>query len=189
MKDINTREYAVAFCEHVDQLMKQFECVGNWKWGDPAGQSDGIPTYEIVTKDGKKVWCAIIEYSNSGTGEPNRRGILATFPVDKKKTLGSVMATMIPYEDTEKFNTRAYYAGDYYEIRNYGRVTVGREPIKRDDFFEYMNTKYPDLVFFDEKNKRYIKCYEYKKEMTKEAFAKQTYELTRLLAEFKGMYR
>jgi len=49
MQEINTFEYAMEFCNHVEKIMKQYECIGNYKWGNPAGQSEGIPTYQIVT--------------------------------------------------------------------------------------------------------------------------------------------
>jgi len=120
---------------------------------------------------------------------PNRKGIVASFPVDKKQTLGSVMATIIPYEYNKIFNTRAYFEGEKYEIRNYGKVTVGRAGIKKEEFFEYMNTNHPDLVFLDEEDKPYIKCYEYMNEITKDEFSKQTFKLTQLLNEFKRIYR
>lgn len=189
MKQINTYEYAVAFCNMAEKLMKQYEYIGDLKWGNPAEQTDRIPTYELITPEGKKVWCSIIEYVNAGTGIPNRRGILATFPVEKRQSLGSIMATMIPYEYKKTYNTRAYFEDNNYEIRNYGKITVGRAGIKKENFFEYMNENYSNIVYLDEVDNPYIKCYEYKNELTKKDFARQTYELTKLLSEFKSLYR
>lgn len=52
-----------------------------------------------------------------------------------------------------------------------------------------MNINHSELVFLDEEDKPYIKCYEFKNEMTKEDFSTQTYALTQLMEEFKSVYR
>lgn len=189
MKEINTKEYAYAFCNMLESIMKQFKNIGEWTWGNPAGQSGKLQTYELVADTDKKTWCTIIEYVNARTGEPNRKGILATFPCNSHQSLGGIMNTMIPYEFNRRCNTRAYYEKNNYEIRNYGKVTVGRSGIKRPEFFDYMNRHHPELVFLDEEDKPYIKVYEYSNELTKEEFARQTYNVTELLTEFKEKYR
>ncbi len=188
MNEANTKKFADEFCNMVQSLMIQFECIGNWKWGNPAGQTEPLPTYELITSSGYKVWCSIDEYVNAGTGVPNRKGILATFPVNKQQSLGSVMSSMVPYKFSRIFNTRAYTNNDEVEIRNYGKVTVGRAGIKKEDFFEYMG-KFPQSVFLDEENRKYVIAYQYKERMTKDDFAEQTYRLTKLLYEFKQQYR
>ena len=117
MNEANTKKFADEFCNMVQSLMIQFECIGNWKWGNPAGQTEPLPTYELITSSGYKVWCSIDEYVNAGTGVPNRKGILATFPVNKQQSLGSVMSSMVPYKFSRIFNTRAYTNNDEVEIR------------------------------------------------------------------------
>lgn len=188
MDEINTKKFADEFCDMIQSLMMQFECVGNWKWGNPAGLTEYLPTYELITNSGCKVWCSIIEYVNAGTGAPNRKGILATFPVNKQQSLGSIMSTMIPYEFSRAFNTRAYANNSKIEIRNYGKVTVGRAGIKKENFFEYMEELHQS-VFLDEENRKYIIAYQYKDSMKKYDFAEQTYRLTKLLYDFKQQYR
>ena len=188
MKEINTKEFAYAFCDMLEGLMQQFTCVGEWDWGNPAGITGALPTYELTTQDNQKVWCALVEYVNAGTFEKNRKGILATFPVDKKQSLGSEMATIVPYEFSRKFNTLAYHEGDDYEIRNYGKVTAGRAAIKRTYFFDHMNRQHPDLIFIDEEERPYINVYKYSGELSKEQFAEQTYNITKLLSDFKKQY-
>lgn len=189
MNEINTKEYADQFCNMLQSLMSQFGSVGNWNWGNPAGQSDPLPTYEIITPRGEKVWCCVVEYVNAGTGVPNRKGILATFPVQRKQSLGSVMSAMIPYKFSKTFNTRAYCKEDAFEIRNYGKVTVGRAGIKKDDFFRYMEKQSSESVFMDEEDKKYILAYHYKGTLSRDSFARQTYRLTKMMADFKEQYR
>lgn len=188
MDEINTKEFADEFCDMIQLLMMQFECIGNWQWGNPAGQTEPIPTYELITATGYKVWCTIVEYVNAGTGNPNRKGILSTFPVSRQQSLGAIMSSMIPYEFSRAFNVRAYRYNDEFEIRNYGKVTVGRAGIKRENFFEYME-RFPQSVFLDEENTKYVIAYQYKGSMTKEDFAEQTYRITKLLYDFKQQYR
>ena len=189
MEQLNTKGYAIEFCDMLQKLMEGFKYVGDWSWGNPAGQAEEIPVYEIVTKEGKRTWCSIIEYGNSRTGEPNRRGILATFPVEKKQSLGSIMATMIPYSYTRTVNTRAFVDDTVVEIRDYGKHTVGRAGIKKEDFFNYMEQKYPDKVLLDEEGQKYVNVYRFEGELTAEDFARQTYEMTSILADYKQAFR
>lgn len=184
MNEINTKKFADEFCDMIQSLMMQFECVGNWKWGNPDGLTEYVPTYELITNSGCKVWCSIMEYVNTGTGIANRKGILATFPASKQQSLGSIMSTMIPYEFSRAFSTRAYASNSKVEIRNYGKVTAGRAGIKKEKFFKYME-KFPQSVFLDEENRKYVIAYQYKERMTKHNFAEQTYRFTKLLYEFK----
>ena len=113
---------------------------------------------------------------------------MATFPVNKQQSLGSVMSSMVPYKFSRIFNTRAYTNNNEVQIRNYGKVTAGRAGIKKEDFFEYME-KFHQSVFLDEENRKYVIAYQYSERMTKEDFAEQTYSFTKLLYEFKQQYR
>ena len=189
MNEINTKDYAIQFCNMLNELMKKYEYVGDWNWGDPAGQTEPLPTYEVKTEEGEKVWCAIVEYTNSGTGVPNRRGILATYPSETRKSLGSVMATMIPYNFSRTMNTRAYSDGNKVEIRDYGKHTVGRTGIKREDFFNYMEEQCADKVLLDEEDKKYVNVYSFDGELTTEEFARQTVEFVNIIADYKKRYR
>lgn len=189
MIENNNKEYVEKFVKNVETILTGAKYIGKWDWGDPAGKSEGIDTYEVESNNGVKVWCSIIEYVNASTGVPNRCGILATYPVEGKKSLGSILAATIPYEFSKRFNTRAYCEGTNYEIRNYGKITVGRAGIKKEDFFEFFETKYPSKVFLDEESLKYIKIYEYDGELSLEQFADQTCEAVVLLEEFKKKYR
>ena len=174
----------------LEKLMQSFKYIGDRIWSDSSGgASEGIPVYEIQTKDGNKLWCSIIEYGNSNTGEPNRRGILTTFPVDKKQSLGSIMAAVMPYTYNRSVNTRAFTDGDAVEIRDYGKHTVGRAGIKREKFFNYMEQNYPGKVLLDEEDKKYVNVYQFKGTLTAEKFAEQTYEMTSILNDYKQQYR
>ena len=62
MNEINTKDYAIQFCNMLNELMKKYEYVGDWNWGDPAGQTEPLPTYEVKTEEGEKVWCAIVQW-------------------------------------------------------------------------------------------------------------------------------
>lgn len=96
---------------------------------------------------------------------------------------------LLQYEFKRTFNTRAYTDGNKVEIRDYGKVTVGRAGIKKTDFFNYMQEKHPELVFIDEENKMYLKVYEYNGILLKEDFAAYTVKFTKLMDEFKKQYR
>ena len=139
MVENNNKDYAMQFVNNIENILQKAKYIGKWNWGNPAGQGNGLDTYELVNKSGMKVWCTIIEYLNAGTGEPNRCGVLATYPVDKKQSLGSILSVTIPYEFSKRFNSRAYSDGSCYELRNYGKITVGRTGIKRDNFFNYFD--------------------------------------------------
>ena len=189
MNEINTKDYAISFCRRLNELMKKYEYVGDWNWGDPAGTSGSLPTYEIKKEDGEKVWCTLVEFTHSGTGKPNRMGILATYPSKSKKSLGSVMATMVPYEFSRSMNTRAYSDGENIEIRDYGRHTVGKAGIKREDFFNYIEEHYAEKILFDEEDKKYVNVYSFQKELSEEEFVQQTIEFVNIISNFKSYYK
>ena len=189
MRENNNKEYAFQFVQNVESILSEARYCGKWNWGDPAGQSEGIDTYEIENRNGMKVWCATIEYVNAGTGVPNRCGVLATFPPERKQSLGSILNVMIPYEFSRHYNTRAFAEDNRYEIRNYGKITVGRAGLKKEDFFDYFEKYYPNKVYLDEESKKYIKIYEYVDTISLDEFSEQTCEAVVLLEEFKAQYR
>ena len=189
MRQINTKEFASDFFVMIDRILHEFKYVGDWNWGDPAGQIEGLPTYEVISMKYGKVWCAITEWGNSSTGEPNRKGVLVTFPSASKQSLGHIMAANIPYEFKRIYNTRAYTDGNNVEIRNYGKLTVGRAGIKKSDFFDFMQGNQPDLVFIDEEKKLYAKVFEYNGELNSTDFADQIVRFTMILDNFKRKYR
>lgn len=184
-KEINNKEFSYEFCNKAESIMSLFKYLGMRKWGDGGGYTMELPTYELATDSGEKVWCATVEFVNYNTGVPNRRGIIATFPISQNQTLGQTMATVIPYEYSRRFNTLAFCCGDHYEIRNYGKITVGRAGVSREDFFNYLKELYPGIACEDDDGQKYFKVYEFDGELTKSQFAKQTYDATKLLSELK----
>lgn len=188
IQENNTRQFADKFCSMLSKILLECNYIGRRNWGDPAGQTCDLETYEVKSASGDVIWCTIVEWVNSGTRVENRKGIIATFPTTDK-SLGHIVSIMVPYENKNSFNTRAYTDGQKVEIRNYGRVTVGRSGIKRTDFFNYFEREYPQLVFADEEGKKYIKAIEYDEILTHAEFAEQIVNLTILLEEFKKSYR
>ena len=174
------------FRANADNIMKKAKYLGEKKWGDGGG-SGLLPTYEVATADGRKVWCSSVEYVNSTTLEPNRCGVVATFPSAGGKSLGQPLAAVLPYEYGKKFNTLAYRSGDRVEIRNYGKITSGRQGISRDEFFGWMNGRYSEFVRTDDDGREYFNVYEYDGTLTEEAFAEQTYRAVKILSEAKKM--
>lgn len=59
MYQINTKEFADEFCEMVNKIFAEYKYIGDWNWGDPAGQKEGLPTYEIISK---KIWYSLVYY-------------------------------------------------------------------------------------------------------------------------------
>lgn len=186
MIQINTKAFADEFCSMLEALLKQFDYVGEKRWGDPSGVNGLLETYEITANHGK-AWCALDEYGYAG--EVNRKGIVIDFASENKSFANPVATVFIPYDFSKRFYTRAYNQDNYYEIRNYGRFTVGRKPLKQKDFFDYVQKNYPELVFHDEENKLYIKAYHYRESMDKETFAEQTFSFLKLISDFKKQYR
>lgn len=183
--ETNTRSFSIWFCEMVKGILQNAKYLGDKQWGSGGG-AGLLPTYEINTPDGETVWCATVEYVHSGTGIPNRRGVIATFPATGKGSLPQPLAVVIPYEYGKKFNTLAYKNEDYIEIRNYGKITSGRNGFSRTDFFAWMEGKHPEKINVDQDGNQYFNVYQFEKELTAEQFSVQTYEAVRILSEVKS---
>lgn len=187
MNQTNTFEFAEEFSEMIEKLLENCKCVGDWAWGNPAGQTGELPTYEIISKYGT-IWCAMITWCNNH-GNENRKGIITTFPVSKTQTLGQIVEVTIPYEFSRLYNTRAFSDKNKIEIRNYGKFTVGRAGLKKSAFFEYVSRTVPQLMMLDEEDKQYINVFEYEDKMSFEMFADQIVKFTMLINEYKKQYR
>lgn len=57
-----------------------------------------------------------------------------TYVVAKYKSLGKIAVVLIPYEFSRRFNCRTYKADNTIEVRSYGKYTIGRKSLKKDDF-------------------------------------------------------
>jgi hypothetical protein len=187
MNETNTFEFAEAFNGMIEKLLIKCKCIGNRTWGNPAGQTGELPTYEIISKYGT-VWCATIAWCDVH-GNENRKGIIATFPVKTKQTLGQIAEVIIPYEFSRRNNTRAFYEISKIEIRCYGKFTVGRAGLKKVDFFNYLNKINPQLIMLDEEGKQYINIFEYEDNMSFNMFADQIVKFIVLVDGFKKQYR
>lgn len=184
MQQINTEEFATEFYNMIDNiLIHNFKKVGDWQWGDPAGLSDEVPVYEINSKYGT-VWCSTIIWTDP-YGYENRKGVLATFPVTKKPSLGQIVNIVIPYVFKRIYNTRAFYEKNDYEIRNYGKFTIGRASLKKETFFNYIAEVNHELIMIDEEGKKYINIFKYEDSLTPDLFAEQIVKFTLLIDRFK----
>ncbi len=190
MKQINNQYYSEMICEIFGKLLNEFELVGKRIWGNPGGQSEEKNTFEVKNDVGI-VWCSTIEWVKAGTSEINRKGIIATLPAKtNSETLGSIIDVTIPFEFKRTFNNRAYEEDGLIEIRNYGKFTVGRRGIKKEDFFNFIRQKDLNLINFDEENKEYITVFFIKDgRIENEEFANSLIRFTYLIKEFKEGYR
>lgn len=190
MKQINNEYYAKKIFEIFEGLLNQFKVINNKKWGNPAGQTDEMETFEIKNSEGT-IWCSLIEWVNTGTLETNRVGLIATSPLENKtSSLGHIVEVTIPFEFNRRFNTRAYEENGLIEIRNYGKFTVGRKGIKKKEFFDFLRKKNKDLINIDEENKEYITVFSIKdRQLSKEDFANSLIKFTYLIKEFKDQKR
>lgn len=187
MRECNTFEFSEAFYNMVEGILQRSKFVGAKNWGNPMGQSAGLDTFEIAA-DGTKMWCAMIEWASGTSGIINRQGFLGTYPTNSH-SLGQLVQVTIPFEFSKRFNTRAYHDGDEVEIRNYGKLTVGRSGLKKKDFFDYVFAVDPDYPQEDENKEMYIPIFKYTKELTAEQFAKQLFRFAKLLDSYKKKYR
>ena len=188
MKQINTKDYAESFGKIVAKCLQEGKYVGDWIWGNPAGQSGSLPTYEVHLGE-DKIWCTSITWASASAGVENRKGVMATYPSNTNKTLGQVIEITIPYEFKRIYNTRAYTENNSYEIRSYGKYTVGRSGIKKQDFFDYIRGVDPTLIFIDEESKEYIKVFEYEETKSTSEFITQLIKYFKLVDTFKRTYR
>ena len=190
MKQINNEYYAKKIFEIFEGLLNQFKIINNKKWGNPAGQTDEMETFEIKNNEGT-IWCSLIEWTNAGTLETNRVGLIATIPLENKtSSLGHIVEVTIPFEFNRRFNTRAYKENGLVEIRNYGKFSIGRKGIKKKDFFDFLRKKNKDLINIDEEKKEYITVFSIKDgQLSKEDFANSLIKFTYLIKEFKDQKR
>lgn len=171
----------------IEEQFEKCKYVGDWAWGNPAGLSEAIPTYEVNSKYGI-VWCAKISWTDS-FGNENRKGILVTLPSKKNQSLGQIVEVTIPYEFSRVFNTRAFCDNVKTEIRNNGKFTVGRAGLKKQDFFDYVAEVDPSRLLIDEEGKNYLTVFDYKSKMSSESFSDQIVTFTLLVDNFKKRYR
>jgi hypothetical protein len=145
-------------------------------------------TYEVTSSYGT-VWCTLVKWYNAAGTEINRSGIITTMPSDRKKSLGQITETTVPYYFSRSFNTRAFKDGNQIEIRNYGKFTVGRAGIKKSDFFNYVNSIDSNLICVDEEDKNHIIVFDISNDMSRYEFADQIVKFTLLIRNFKEQYR
>lgn len=188
MIQINTKEFSELFSRKLEELLQKAEYVGEYSWGNPSGLSGKLPTYSIKIKD-EEIWCAPITWLNAGNLVENRKGLIVTDATRKQKSLGQVIEITIPYEFKRIYNTRAYVEGVHYEVRSYGKFTVGRKGLKKQDFFNYVREYDNMLICLDEENKEYIKIFEYDKELSYKEFVSQLYNYFKLIDTFKRNFR
>ena len=169
--------------------LKEFKFLGQRTWGDPAGIIS-IDTYEI-NHSGRSLYCAQVEWPHFRTLEPNRCGILVSLPNNKaNESLGQITDIVIPYEFSRRFNCRAYEGNGLIEIRSYGKYTVGRSSLKKEDFFDYIRKTNLTPLCIDEEGKQYVRIIQIDNySMTKEEFTKAIFDFAFLIKGFKDIYR
>ena len=174
-------------------LMKEihkFPCIGEREWGNPSGDIQLLDVFE-VEKQGKRIWVSGVEWVASGTTEVNRMGILSTLPTNRNETLGQILEINLPLNFSNYFNTRMFEDNGLVEIRNYGKFTIGRKGLKREDFFNYhIKHGYEKEILLDEKNSKYICALKIEQgEIDKEFLAERIVYLTYMIKEFKDYFR
>lgn len=189
MKECNTIAVAKKICKLFDDKLNEFKFVGLRKWGDPGGMSN-CDTYEIEYND-CLLYCAQVEWSQSRTLKPNRCGILISLPNSNlNESLGQITDIVIPYEFNRSFNCRAYEDNGQIELRSYGKYTIGRRSLKKDDFFDYICETNLTPLCIDEEGKRYVRIMHIDNySITKEEFAKAISDFALLIKKFKDIYR
>lgn len=189
MKECNNIVVAKKIYKLFGDKLNEFKFVGLRKWGDPAGiiNSD---TYEIKCNN-RSLYCTQVEWGQSGTMEPNRCGILISLPTfNVKESLGQITDIVIPYEFSRRFNCRAYEDNGRIELRSYGKYTIGRRSLKKDDFFDYIHKTNSAPLCIDEEGIRYVSImYIDNYTIAKEEFAKATIDFAFLIKGFKDIYR
>lgn len=175
----------------LEKAIENFAYIGEYQWGDPAGTTEEIKVYEISDGD-HKVWLSTIEWCDATTYEANRGGILATIPDEKKmSSLGQTFSTTMPYYFSKRFYTRVFEDDDMFEIRNYGKFTIGRVGLKMKYFFDYLKENgYEDEVKYDEEGKEYIVILKFKKGCIEPVYLKERLlKCTYLVKGFKDYRR
>lgn len=64
MKQINIKDCAESFGKIVAKCLQEGKYVGDWIWGNPAGQSGSLPTYEVHLGE-DKIWCTSITWASA----------------------------------------------------------------------------------------------------------------------------
>lgn len=189
MKECNTIAVVEKICKLFGDKLNEFKFVGLRKWGDPGGMSSS-DTYEIKYND-RSLYCAQVEWGQSRTSKPNRCGILISLPnSNPNESLGQITDIVIPYEFSRRFNCRAYEDNGRIELRSYGKYTIGRRSLKKDDFFDYIRKTNLTQLCIDEEGKRFVRImYIDNYAITKEEFAKAVFDFTFLIKGFKDIYR
>ena len=187
MKECNNITVAKKIYKLFGDKLNEFKFVGQRKWGDPAGIIS-CDTYEIEHNE-RSLYCAQVEWGQSRTLEPNRCGILISLPnANPNESLGQITDIVIPYEFSRLFNCRAYEDNCLIELRSYGKYTIGRSSLKKDDFFNYIRKTNLMPLSIDEEGKRYVRIM-YNFAITKEDFAKAVFDFAFLIKGFKDIYR
>lgn len=183
MEQCNNEKTAVEIYELFAEKLSKFDFVGNRTWGDPYGcfKSD---TYGVKGNAGY-LYCTLVDFGN-------RIGIATTLPEPKESiSLGHITAITVPFEFSRSFSSRAYEQNGVVEIRNYGRFTIGRSGLKKDDFFNFvrelgLTTK----IQYDEECKEYIKVFKIvNREIDDADFANSLIDFTLLVKAFKDKCR
>lgn len=191
MKKVDDKHKTEMVISELEKVIKSFKCVGEYQWGNPAGLTPGLDVYEI--SDGvRKVWLSMIEWLDAGTFEPNRSGIIALIPeINQKGQLSQSFEMTIPYYFSKKFYTRLFEDDDNFEIRNYGKFTIGRTGLKMKYFFDYLKeNNYEDEIKYDEDGKEYITILNFKKMTIEPVYLRERLlTCTFLVKEFKDYRR
>lgn len=186
MKECNTRVVANKICELFGEKLKEFEPIGRRNWGDPGGMSN-LDTYEIKYCD-RSLYCARVEWPQYNA---NRCGIIISLPTSNpNESLGQITDIVIPYEFSRLFNCRAYENNGRIELRSYGKYTIGRRSLKKDDFFDYIRKTNLTPLCIDEEGKRFVRIMHIENyAITKEEFEKAVFDFAFLIKGFKDIYR
>ena len=168
----------------------KFKYIGKKKWGNPSGDIKLLDVFEIE-EQGKKLWVSGIEWLNNGTQEIKSLGILCIPPVTSTGTLGQVLEINLSLHSSNCFNTRMFEEKGLIEIRNYGKFTIGRKSLKREDFFNYLiNHGYAQEIIKDEKGNKFISALRIEQNnINKDYIAEQLVKIAYMVKEFKDYFR
>jgi len=190
MYKVDSEEKTREIFNVLETCLEGFNSIGIRKWGNPSGSQQGLDVYEIEHKD-NTIWVSTVEWVNASTGEVNRCGIITTLPEYSNNTLGPILEVNMPYYFSKSFNTRVYGDNNIFEIRNYGKFTIGRRGLKRKYFFDYLREHgYDDEIFIDEEGKEYICIIKFQdNSINSDYFGERLIKWTMILKEFKDYYR
>lgn len=189
MDECNNIKVAKKIYKLFGDKLNEFKSVGLRELGNPAGTTK-LYTYEIKHND-RSLYCAQVQWVQSGTSEYNRCGILISLPsANPNESLGQITDIVIPYEFSRRFNCRAYEDNGLIELRSYGKYTIGRSSLKKNDFFDYIYKTNLTPLCIDEEGKRYVTIMHIENYLiTKEEFAKSIFNFAFLIKGFKDIFR